>query len=187
MIGLSEAAEARMEETLALAAAGDAVAFAAIVREHQAMVFSLAYHFLHDRCVAEDVAQEVFIRLYQKIGDIESPAHLKHWLRKVASHRSLDHARARRGGTEVSLDDVSELAGAPEERDPLLGEKLRRLVASLPQQARMVIVLRYQEELEYHEIAEVMEIPINTVKSNLQRALAVLRGKLVRTMGDVPV
>lgn len=174
-----------MEEALALAAGGDESAFARIVREHQAMVFSLAYHFLRDRSVAEDIAQEVFVRLYQNIGSIQSASHLKHWLRKVASHRSMDLARARK--PEVNLEEVSELACEAEERDPLLGEKLRRLVASLPQQARMVIILRYQEELEYHEIAEVMEMPINTVKSNLQRALAVLRGKLVRTMGDVPV
>lgn len=184
-MGLSEAAETRMEEALALAAGGDASAFACIVREHQAMVFSVAYHFLHDRPVAEDVAQEVFVHLYQNISSIESPAHLKYWLRKVATHRSIDHARGRK--LEVGLDEISDCAGASPERDPLLGEKLQRLVASLPEQARMVVILRYQEELEYHEIAEVMEMPINTVKSNLQRALALLRQKLARTLGDVPV
>lgn len=179
-----------MERALALAARGDASAFASIVREHQAMVFSVAYHFLHDRPLAEDMAQEVFLHLYQNIGSIQSPAHLKFWLRKVASHRCIDHARSRSRGTEVTLDEISESVGnmdASSERDPLLGQKLQRLVASLPEQARMVIILRYQEELEYHEIAEVLEMPINTVKSNLQRALAVLRGKLTRCLGDVPV
>jgi len=185
---LSEAAATRMEKALALAASGDASAFASIVREHQAMVFSVAYHFLHDRPLAEDMAQEVFLHLYQNIGSIQSPAHLKFWLRKVASHRCIDHARGRK--PEVTLDEISESVGAvdpPGERDPLLGQRLQRLVASLPERARMVIILRYQEELEYHEIAEVLEMPINTVKSNLQRALAVLRGKLNRCLGDVPV
>lgn len=182
---MSEATATRMEEALALAARGDASAFASIVREHQAMVFSVAYHFLHDRPLAEDTAQEVFLHLYQNIGSIRSPAHLKYWLRKVASHRCIDHARGRK--PEVGLDEISDCAGASSERDPLLGQKLQRLVASLPEQARLVIILRYQEELEYHEIAETLEMPINTVKSNLQRALAVLRGKLTRCLGDVPV
>jgi RNA polymerase sigma-70 factor (ECF subfamily) len=173
-----------MDHALAQAAGGDAAAFATLVREHQGMVFSLAYHFLHDRPLAEDMAQEVFLHLYRNLRAIQSAAHLKFWLRKVASHRCIDHARGRQPA--VSLDDIPEPAGSAPERDPLLAQRLQRLVASLPERARMVVVLRYQEELEYHEIAEVLEMPINTVKSNLQRALGVLRGKLTRCMGDVP-
>jgi RNA polymerase sigma-70 factor (ECF subfamily) len=182
---LSDGDAMEMEATLAQAARGDASAFASIVREHQGMVFSLAYHFLHDRSLAEDMAQEVFLQLHQNLGSIQSSAHLKYWLRKVASNRCIDHVRGQK--PQVSLDDVPESAGPSSERDPLLEQRLRKLVASLPDRARMVVVLRYQEELEYHEIAEVLEMPINTVKSNLQRALAVLRDKLTRCMGDVRV
>jgi len=182
---LSDVDATGMEATLARAAGGDSSAFASIVREHQGMVFSLAYHFLHDRPLAEDMAQEVFLHLYRNLHSIQSPLHLKYWLRRVASHRCIDHARGQK--PQVSLDDVPESAGPSSERDLLLEQRLRKLVASLPDRARMVVVLRYQEELEYHEIAEVLEMPINTVKSNLQRALAVLRGKLTRCMGDVRV
>ena len=84
-----------MEHALAQAARGDAAAFASLVREHQGMVFSMAYHFLHDRALAEDVAQEVFLHLYQNLRSIQSPAHLKFWLRKVASHRCIDQTRGR--------------------------------------------------------------------------------------------
>ncbi len=182
---MSEATVTRMESALAQAAKGDASAFASIVREHQAMVFSLAYHFLHDRTLAEDVAQEVFLHLYQNLRTIQSSAHLKFWLRKVASHRCIDQAR---GHTPpVSLDEIPESTGLAPTRDPWLEQRLQRLIASLPDRARLVVILRFQEELEYHEIAEVLEMPINTVKSNLQRALAILRGKLARCMGDVPV
>ena len=87
----------------------------------------------------------------------------------------------------MNIEDIPEPAGAVSANDPLLEQRLHRLVASLPDRARMVIILRYTEDLEYHEIAEVLEMPINTVKSNLQRALAVLRDKLSRCMGDVPV
>ena len=182
---LSEATANRMESALARAAAGDSLAFATIVREHQGMVFSLAYHFMHDRPLAEDMAQEVFLHLYQNLRSIQSPAHLKFWLRKVASHRCIDHIRSQK--PHVNIEEIPEPAGAASANDPLLEQRLRRLVASLPDRARMVIILRFTEELEYHEIAEVLEMPINTVKSNLQRALAVLRGKLSRCTGDVPV
>jgi RNA polymerase sigma-70 factor (ECF subfamily) len=84
------------------------------------------------------------------------------------------------------MDDIPEPVGPTRSSDPLLSQRLQRLVASLPDRARMVVILRFQEELEYHEIAEVLEMPINTVKSNLQRALEVLRGKLSRCLGDVP-
>jgi len=181
---LSETTPSRMEHALAQAVRGDAAAFESIVREHQGMVFSLAYHFLHDRALAEDMAQEVFLHLFRNLRSIQSPEHLKFWLRKVASHRCIDHFRGQQ--PQTSLDDVPEPAGPTSARDPLLEERLRRLVGSLPERARMAVILRYQEELEYHEIAEVMDMPINTVKSNLQRALAVLRGKLARCMGDVP-
>jgi len=181
---LSETSSSRMEQALAQASRGDAAAFESLVREHQGMVFSLAYHFLHDRAAAEDMAQEVFLHLFRNLRSIQTPEHLKFWLRKVASHRCIDHLRGHQ--PQSSLDDLPEIADSKAEGDLLLEERLRRLVGSLPERARMAVVLRFQEELEYHEIAEIMEIPINTVKSNLQRALALLRGKLARCMGDVP-
>jgi RNA polymerase sigma-70 factor, ECF subfamily len=182
---LSETTATHMESALAQAAKGDASAFASIVREHQGMVFSLAYHFLHDRTLAEDVAQEVFLHLYQNLRSIQSPSHLKFWLRKVASHRCIDQARGQRPA--LSLGEIPEPVGSTPTRDPFLEQRIQRLIASLPDRARLVVILRFQEELEYHEIAEVLEMPINTVKSNLQRALAILRDKLTRCMGDVPV
>jgi RNA polymerase sigma-70 factor (ECF subfamily) len=65
-------------------------------------------------------------------------------------------------------------------RDPMLGETLRRLIATLPETPRMVMILRYQEDLDPAEIGQVMEMPVATVKSHLQRSLALLREKLTR-------
>jgi len=183
---LKVAAPEGAEDALGRSARGDPAAFGDLVREHQSMVFSLALHFLRDRALAEEVAQEVFLDLYQNLASIQSAAHLRFWLRKVACHRSIDYGRRQR--PHVSLDDVPEPSapmGNDPPPDPLLARTLRSLVASLPHKARMVVVLRFQEELEYHEIAEVMEIPINSVKSCLQRSLAVLRQKLNRCAGDV--
>lgn len=166
------------EETRARAARGDQAAFAEIVRQHQAMVFSLAYHFLHERSLAEELAQEVFLSLYQNLSKIESPAHLVFWLRKVTSRRCIDRARRHKLPPHLSLEDVPEPAAPTQVGDPMLARRLRRLVATLPEKPRMVITLRFQEDLQLAEIAEILEMPINTVKSHLQRSLAILQEKL---------
>jgi RNA polymerase sigma-70 factor (ECF subfamily) len=159
--------------------------FADIVHEHQRMVFSIAYHFLHDRALAEEVAQETFWQLHKHLRSLQSPEHVMRWLRRTASNRCIDCARRQRLAPQVRLESVPEPSVTHEPADPLLAQRLRQLVASLPPKARMVVVLRYQEELEPEEIADVLELPVGTVKSQLQRALAILREKVERTMGRV--
>ena len=159
--------------------------FASLVRQHQAMVFSVAWHFLRDRALAEELAQEVFLALYQHLGTLESPEHILFWLRKVTTHRALDVARGRQRRPMVRLEDAPEPVAVTPQGDPMLGAALRKLVAALPAKARMVVVLRYQEDLDPMEIAAILGIPIGTVKSQLQRALALLRGKLSRSRGEV--
>ena len=162
--------------------AAAALDFAALVREHQSMVFSVAYHFLHDRQGAEEVAQEVFLALHRSLDDLQSPAHAAFWLRKVAAQRAIDEGRRRKRRPQVALDEVGEPAarGAASAGDPLLAEMLRRLIASLPETPRMVVILRYQEDLDPMEIAAALQMPVGTVKSHLQRSLALLREKLER-------
>lgn len=154
---------------------GEAEDFAAIVRGHQSMVFSIAYHFLRDRAHAEDIAQEVFLRLSRRLSTVETPEHLRFWLRKVTARLCIDELRRRPFRAVASLEEVSEPAVEPSQADFLVSEHLRRLVAGLPEHARMAVILRYQEEMEPAEIAEVLKESVNTVKSRLQRALASLR------------
>jgi len=157
--------------------------FAELVREHQAMVFSIALRFLRDRAVAEELAQDVFLRLYRELPRLETPDHVKFWLRKVVVNRAMDYVRSVHRRREVALEEVSEPTLAAGGRDPLLETSVRKLVASLPNEARMVIVLRYQEEMEPHEIAELLGLPLATVKSRLRRSLVLLRAKARRLMG----
>jgi RNA polymerase sigma-70 factor (ECF subfamily) len=154
--------------------------FGDLVRDHRAMVFSVAYHFLHDRELAEEIAQDVFLSLHKNMSGLQSPAHAAFWLRKVAVQRSIDAARRRTRRPQVALEDVREPATRPAPGDPLLGELLRKLIATLPESPRMAMVLRYQEDLDPTEIAEVMGIPVGTVKSHIQRSLGLLREKLAR-------
>jgi len=159
--------------------------FAGLVRQHQAMVYSMAWHFLRDRAVAEELAQEVFLSLHQHLAELESAAHVQNWLRRVASQRALDVVRRRQRRPMVSLEDAPEPVAIAPTGDPMLGGVLRKLVAALPEKARAIVILRYQEDLDPTEIAAVLQIPVGTVKSQLQRTLALLREKLMRTVGEV--
>jgi RNA polymerase sigma-70 factor (ECF subfamily) len=155
------------------------LAFVDAVTTHQSLVFSVAYHMLHNTTLAEETAQDVFFRLFRDYHRIKNAAHLIHWLRRTTTHRCLDILRHSERHSQISLDDVEmHLPSTQPDHDPILGQTLRRFVAELPARARAVVVLRFQEDLEPREIAQVLDLPINTVKSRLQRALVVLRGKL---------
>jgi len=160
-------------------------AFADIVREHQGMVFSLAWHYLHDRALAEEISQDVFLELYRHLASIQSPAHLVFWLRKVASRKCIDQTRRRAFWPKFGLDDIPEPPAKTRPGDPMLSRALAKLVASLPEKARMLVILRYQEDLDPSDIARVLDMPVGTVKSQLQRSLEVLRDKLARTVGEI--
>lgn len=148
------------------------------------MVFSIAFRFLHDRAVAEELAQDVFLKLYRELPRLQSPEHVKFWLRKVISHRAMDYARSAHRRREVALEEIPEPAVRQSGGDLLLDASLRKLVASLPEEARMVIVLRYQEDMEPTEIAGALGLPVATIKSRLRRSLALLRGKVQRLVGE---
>jgi RNA polymerase sigma-70 factor (ECF subfamily) len=159
--------------------------FTEMLRANQSMVFSLAYHFLRDRSAAEEVAQDVFLRLYRKIGGLASAQHATFWLRKVTSRRCIDYLRKLGAQSEVSLEDTGEPSAADQPGDPMLNRRLRQLIATLPEKPRMVMVLRYQEDLTPEEISDLLEMPVRTVKSHLHRSLAILREKIGRSMGDI--
>jgi len=158
--------------------------FAEIVRRHQSAVFSIALHFLADRSAAEELAQDVFLQLHANLSTMKSEDHMKFWLRKVTAHRCIDYKRRRRL-PQVSLDDAPEPAAPTQSADPFLARRLRRYVASLPEKPRLIVILRYQEDMRAEDIAEVLAMPLATVKSHLQRSLAMLREKVTRAIGEV--
>ncbi len=148
------------------------------------MVFSIARRIVRDPSLAEEVAQDVFLRLHDELPSLASEEHVVHWLRRVTVHRAIDEARRRlrrpQDHAAISFADpgMAEPAVAAPENDPWLAERLRQRIASLPIVPRTVIVLRYQEELGPEEIAELLGMPVATVKSHLQRALKVLRARM---------
>jgi len=173
----------------AVAREGEAAAtpptFSDVLRANQGMVFSIAYHFLRDRAAAEEVAQDVFLKLHRSLDELQSGEHATFWLRRVTSNRSIDYVRKRKLQAAVALEDAPEPSVREETGDPMLNRRLRALIGSLPETPRMVMVLRYQEDLMPEEIARTLDMPVRTVKSHLQRSLAMLREKIGRSMGDI--
>lgn len=172
---LTEAIE--FPTALKRAQGGDQDAFAELVEQHEAMVYSLGYHFFSDRGRAEETAQDVFLQLYRNLGTIESESHLLFWLRQVTTRRCIDQIRRFRMKA-VRLEDAGELRAADRHTDFLRDRKLRELIAELPDLQRAVVTLRYQEDLDPSEICRIVDMPVNTVKSHLHRALQALRRKL---------
>lgn len=161
---------------LGAARAGDLDAFEALVRRHQSRVYGLAWHALHDAMQAEEVAQDVFVQLHASLGRIESPAHLGAWLRRTTSHRVIDVLRARRAVRP--LDEVAEPQAPSAQGDPLADRLVHRALGRLSPRARLVVTLRYMDDLAPTEIAQMLDLSLNTVKSHLRRSLLVLRARL---------
>ena len=167
--------EIETADPLARARSGDGDAFAELLAEHESMVYSLGYHFFNDRERAADIAQDVFLQLYRSLDSIDSHAHLVHWLRQVTTRRCIDQLR--RGRLHpVPIEEAAHLSTPT--GDPTLGRALRQLVATLPESQRLVVTLRYQEDLGPEEISRIAGMRLNTVKSHLHRALRALRRML---------
>lgn len=164
-----------LESVLLRAQGGELAAFGELIRAHQDSVYTLALRMLKVPEDAEELAQDVFVSMHRHLGKIVSEAHLLFWLRRTVCHRAIDRLRRRPLHAAVPLDTVDEVPLSDPGRDPLLERRLRDEVLRLPPMARAVVLLRYQEDLDPTEIANILGMPLNTVKSHLKRSLASLR------------
>jgi RNA polymerase sigma-70 factor (ECF subfamily) len=168
-----------LAQLLQLARGNDRAAFRRIVAQCQARVFTTALRITGVRADAEELAQDVFVQLHAAIGQINDSGHLEKWLLRAIYHRSIDRLRQRaRQGHNLPLEvlDGGPEGHAPESgADPLAASRLYQLLLQLPPDARSVVLLRYQDDLDPVDIAAVLEMPVNTVKSHLRRSLQWLR------------
>jgi RNA polymerase sigma-70 factor (ECF subfamily) len=176
---LNDAALDLLDEQLAKARSGERAALTALVQAHQRSVYSLALRMLGARDLAEDLTQDVFMQMNGNLRTIESNKHLGFWLRQVTTNRAIDQLRRRSRVEMTSLDNESQLFGVEDDGDPLLQRHLRALLSDLSPQARAVLLLRFQEDLDPTDIARTLDMPINTVKSHLKRSLESMREKIV--------
>jgi len=154
------------------AQAGDRDAFSELVRRYRIRVINVVYQMCGDVNLAEDAAQEAFIRTWQHLPDFQLRSSFRNWLYRIAVNTALDIARRERPDADV---ESLELAAPGEnlEADLEKRERLRQIhqaVLGLPQASRAVLILREYEGLSYREIAETLDISVGTVMSRLNYA-----------------
>jgi RNA polymerase sigma-70 factor (ECF subfamily) len=166
--------------------AGDAPAFEELVMTYQHRVFGVALRMLGNRAEAEEVAQEAFVRAHRALGDFRGDAKLSTWLYAITSRLCLNRlASGERRLTSHGEESLLRLSDAGPRPDAALERReletaLGRAIAELPEDRRIVVVLRDIEGLSYEEIAQVLELELGTVRSRLHRARADLKEKLER-------
>ena len=158
--------------------------FESAVLAHQGMVYGIACNYFRNAALAEEIAQDVFLQLYEKRQSVRFGTHCIAWLRRSTVHRCIDTLRRPSFRNEIQVDELPEIPADVPETDPLLQERLQRLVASLPETPRAVMILRYGEDMEADEIGEVLQMPVRTVWSHLQRATALIREKAARYLKE---
>ncbi len=160
--------------------AGEEAAWEEMVRHYSRRIYNLAYRFTGNRAAAEDLTQEVFLRLYRTLEQYDPrEGDLSSWLMRVARNLIIDDYRRR---TRTPTENGEDLAGheyylrADEREDPHalverreLSEQIHAALAKLSPELRACVILRDLEGLSYHEIAELLQIPEGTVKSRINR------------------
>jgi len=182
-------------ELATLAARGREPAFRELLRRYERPVFSLVYRMVRNRTLAEDLAQEAFIRAFNAIGSYKTSYKFSNWILKVANNHTIDYLRKRKLDT-VSIDGSphatspdqiqrSQLVIESPDENPHeyvehreLGGQIEEAIGELREEYRTVILLRHVEGYAYEEIADIMDLPLGTVKTYLHRARGELKKRL---------
>lgn len=164
---------------------GDVRAFEILVSRHQRATFNLALRFLNDSDEAEDLAQEVFIRVYKAAETYSPDAKFTTWLYTIVRNLCFNALRQRKHAVMISMDDeiMPELPAKPD--DPIsrisrreLRAKVVMAVGALPTNMKMAVILSKYHGMQYEEIASIMGCSVNAVKLRIHRAKAILAEEL---------
>ena len=177
------------EELVEACQAGEASAFDVLLARWEDRIRGAAYRFLGSEEEARDVAQEAFLKAYQALGGFKREARFSSWLYQIATNLCRDRLRRRRTRPTVSLEELEETGPAIRDSRPGaherllqldLGRVVRRAVDALPEEQRVVVILKEYQELTFLEIAQALDVPLSTVKTRLYRGLGQLRLRLER-------
>src|SRR3954464_2203146 len=173
--------------------AGDQLAWEQIVRPNWRKVFNVAYKFVGRHDEAEDLTQDIFLKIFKSLGTFDSRANFQTWLISVSRNLCIDHYRSVRKERETIDRDVdaSELMPVSksqgqmammEQKDRV--ELLREAMGALPKTLRMAVLMRDIQELSYHEIAQKLKLPEGTVKSRINRGRNELARQIKKLRGE---
>jgi RNA polymerase sigma-70 factor (ECF subfamily) len=182
------------EQIVQQALTGDADAFGEIVRRWERRIFALAFGMLGREEDARDATQETFLAAFRNLRGFRGEAKVSSWLHRIAVNQCITRQRRAKVRNEAGLDDEAEKDAArfatPLEISPARlvegierSVAVRRAVNSLPVELRQIIVMKEFEDLTFREIADVLELPLSTVKSRLYTAFRQLQMRLER-FGD---
>lgn len=169
----AEAQEPADEDLARKAAAGDRRAFATLLDRHYDRIYRLAWRWCGARERAEDIAQEVCVKLAQSIATFRGEAAFKSWLYRLAYTAAVDHIRAHQRLVTLAPSDMLSLvdgAGGVTQEDTIEGQELWRAVRALPPQQRDAVLLVYAEDLSHAEAASILECTEKTVSWHLHEA-----------------
>jgi len=172
---------------------GDQAAWDAIVRMYRRKVFNVAYKFVGKHDEAEDLAQEIFLKIFKSLDTFDRRANFQTWLVSVSRNLCIDHYRSVRKERQT-IDravDASELAPASSDPGPMAALEqrdrltlLRDALAALPDALRTAVLMRDIHELSYQEIADRLGLPEGTVKSRINRGRAELARQIRKRRGE---
>ncbi len=169
-------------EFLIRAQQGDRNAFSELVRIHAQGVFNVIYRMCGDTLIAEDAAQETFIRAWQNLSSYRPQTSLRNWLYRIAFNAAMDMIRKEKRILPNNIEDLQLADERPGPESMLSNQEqtnlVQRAVLSLPDASRAVLVLREYEGMSYHEIANTLDIPVGTVMSRLNYARKLLKNEL---------
>jgi RNA polymerase sigma-70 factor (ECF subfamily) len=160
------------------AAGGDALG--ELVTRYQTSVFNVCYRLLHERGEAEDLAQETFMRAYDRLDTFNLDREFGPWIRRIAANLCLNYLQTRKATAPFDEERDADDRQGPERQveGHERSAQVRAALASLPPHYRLVVELRHYQELSYEEIAAELSIPLSDVKSHLFRARKLLAEKL---------
>ena len=170
--------------------AGDEEAFAALFHKYKNLVYKTAYLMLGNANEAEDALQEVFLKVHKSLSTFQpSKGAFTTWLHRITVNHCLNRRRKRRIFA-LSLDEISPTSLTSHSSSPesqlAEEETVLQALSRLSEKLRTVVILRYYWELSYAEIAQILDIPVGTVKSRLNLALKTLRKELETVTKDAP-
>ena len=180
---LSMVLEANHQETIEACRRGDFDAFRTLFEAHKDRVYSIALRYSGDRGAAMDIAQDAFLKLLSSIQNFRGASSFDSWLYRIVVNTCLDYKRSGRRVIPL-LDGLLDLVAAPAESvlhrlvRAEQEQTVQEIVAQLPPEQRIVVILRYTEGLSYDEIAEIAGCSAGTVASRLNRAHKVLERRL---------
>ncbi len=188
--------EHREKELIKKAQEGDLQAFEELILTHEKIVYNVALRMMNHSEDAKDISQEVFLKAYRNIKNFDERSKFSTWLYRITTNTCIDEMRKRKGKQSYSLEaeleneeggvqrQVADEGETPEEA-LLRTEKQSEIVQALAQlveEQRNIVILRDVRGLSYDEIAEILELPIGTVKSRISRARTQLKNEILKIM-----